>query len=289
MKFQTKPSFLILICLIFFGNAQIIFASTLVNIPGYSATMGMEEYLNALYAISISIAALLAVIKIIIAGVKYMLSDVVTSKSAAIKDIQGALLGIIIIVMAWVILYVINPDILNSELNFDDIREIDIAAPITPTSIEQHRRTIEAASGTVARRGPDGRNQAEFEADCTGPHVQGMIDSGNNCIFDLNSCNQSLSRLCCDQTYIRSGDRAYNETFSYCMVPATGRRYRELSCSTCAAWDPDPALGCATYDCSNARNRCTSGSEGNILGLGAVAPGTVVATTTGSVLCRIDT
>ena len=66
----------------------IVFAQTppppfrvLVGIPGVDAnTASIGQYINALYILSISIAALLAVIKIIIAGVKYVLSDVVTSK-----------------------------------------------------------------------------------------------------------------------------------------------------------------------------------------------------------------
>ena len=53
----------------------------LVGIPGIDPAAGFNQYINALYALSISIAGLLAVIKIIIAGVKYMLSDVVTNKS----------------------------------------------------------------------------------------------------------------------------------------------------------------------------------------------------------------
>ncbi|KKT80545.1 MAG: hypothetical protein UW75_C0003G0005 [Parcubacteria group bacterium GW2011_GWF2_44_8] len=97
----------------------IVFAQTppppfrvLVGIPGVDAnTASIGQYINALYILSISIAALLAVIKIIIAGVKYMLSDVVTSKADAKSDIQGALIGLLIVISAVVILETINPQL----------------------------------------------------------------------------------------------------------------------------------------------------------------------------------
>ena len=55
----------------------------LVGIPG-NAAGGFDQYISFLYGASISVAALLAVVKIIIAGAKYMLSDIVSSKGAAI-------------------------------------------------------------------------------------------------------------------------------------------------------------------------------------------------------------
>lgn len=83
----------------------------LVGIPGFTPTGGIVGLINSLYALSISLAALLAVIKIIIAGVKWMMTDVVTSKGEARKDIEGALLGLIVIIAAFIILNQINPQL----------------------------------------------------------------------------------------------------------------------------------------------------------------------------------
>ena len=88
----------------------------LVGIPGIDANANFNSYINALYALSISIAALIAVIKIIIAGVKWMLTDIVSSKQEAKNDIQGALVGLLIIVAAVLILEVINPQLKSSSL-----------------------------------------------------------------------------------------------------------------------------------------------------------------------------
>ena len=51
---------------------------------------GLDGLLNNIFLLAISAAAIFAVIKIIIGGVKYMLSDVVTTKESAKKDIKGA-------------------------------------------------------------------------------------------------------------------------------------------------------------------------------------------------------
>ena len=101
----------------------------IVGIPGVDTTStgvivgGMDTLINALYALSIGIAALLAVIKIIIGGVKWMLTDIVTQKSEAKKDITGALLGLLVVLGAVLILNVINPELSKVSLN---LRPVEI-------------------------------------------------------------------------------------------------------------------------------------------------------------------
>lgn len=95
----------------------------LISIPGVNGEQvsGFGGYINALYLLSISIAAILAVIKIIIGGVKYMLSDVVTNKSDAKSEIKGALIGLLLIISAVLILEVINPNITKNDVGFTQI------------------------------------------------------------------------------------------------------------------------------------------------------------------------
>jgi hypothetical protein len=73
-------------------------------------------YLNSLFAVALGLAAIIAVIKIIIAGVKYMLSDVVTNKASAKDDIKNALLGLIILLTVYLILYTINPNLTRLDI-----------------------------------------------------------------------------------------------------------------------------------------------------------------------------
>jgi hypothetical protein len=75
----------------------------LVGIPG-------------LYALSISLAALIAVVKIVIAGAKYMLDPLVSGKSEAKSDITNALIGLLIIIGAVVLLNTVNSDLTNLQI-----------------------------------------------------------------------------------------------------------------------------------------------------------------------------
>lgn len=107
----------------------------LVGIPGVDPASDFEGYINSLYWLSISIAALLAVIKIVIAGVKWMMTDVVTSKGEAKKDIKGALIGLLIVLAAVLILTVINPNLVNVDLTFNKLAQVPYTggAKVKPT------------------------------------------------------------------------------------------------------------------------------------------------------------
>ena len=86
----------------------------LTGVPGVDPnTDTLEPYIKALYFLSIGLASALAVIKIIMAGVKYMLSDVVTDKGKAKSDIRSALIGLLLILGAVTILNEINPNLTN--------------------------------------------------------------------------------------------------------------------------------------------------------------------------------
>ena len=81
-----------LIAFVTFIPVAVFAQQNLVNLP-IGETGDFNDYINAVYLMFISIAALIAVIKIIIAGVKYMFSDIVTQKSDAKRDIKVPCLG----------------------------------------------------------------------------------------------------------------------------------------------------------------------------------------------------
>lgn len=112
---------LVLFIPLFTFAAEVPFTA-LIGIPGITTiggSDGLNQYINALYRLSISIAALLAVIKIVAAGAKYMLSDIITHKEEAKKDIQGALIGLLIVIGAVIILNTVNTDLTKLDLNIE--------------------------------------------------------------------------------------------------------------------------------------------------------------------------
>lgn len=134
----------------------------IVGIPGVTdPSLNFSDYINALYALAISIAAIMAVIKIIIAGVKYMLSDVVTSKSEALSDIQGAIFGLIIVISSYLILYVINPQLIKMEVFMTKV--VPVAVPPPPSPPEPIPKT---GSGYRSVEASPNNGQA-FQTSCT--------------------------------------------------------------------------------------------------------------------------
>ncbi len=91
--------------------------STFEDIPFIGGSITSTEiYVNAVYRLLIGAAALLAVIKLMMAGFKYMLTDVVTSKADAKKDIKASLIGLLIILSATTLLGTINPEITKLDI-----------------------------------------------------------------------------------------------------------------------------------------------------------------------------
>ena len=112
--------------------------------------LSTEGFINALYLIAISIAAFLAVGRLIFAGVKIMLSGAnVTSKEDAKRDIQGALLGLLIVIGAVLILTTINPQLTN----FDFLRN----APSVNETLQE--KPVEVVGG-------DALDQAQLAQSC---------------------------------------------------------------------------------------------------------------------------
>ncbi|MBP6881082.1 MAG: hypothetical protein KBC35_00435 [Candidatus Pacebacteria bacterium] len=132
-----KQSFFAILTIVFLHLPLLATAadySPLVGIPGVKGSTDFDGYINSLYALSISIAALLAVIKIVIAGVKWMMTDIVTSKGEAKKDIEGALIGLLVVLAAVLILYVINPNLVKLDLTLAQPGNIiDNSKPAAPT------------------------------------------------------------------------------------------------------------------------------------------------------------
>lgn len=75
------------------------------------------EYLPSLFRMMIGLAGILAVVMIILGGIKYMSTDAWSEKSEAQKTINNALGGLLLVISSWLILYTINPRLI--EINLD--------------------------------------------------------------------------------------------------------------------------------------------------------------------------
>ena len=85
---------------------------------------GFAGYLNALITLFIGICAILAMIMIVMGGIEYMTSELVSSKEHGKETITHAILGLLLALGAYALLNTINPDLLN--INLSGLQQVTI-------------------------------------------------------------------------------------------------------------------------------------------------------------------
>lgn len=88
-------------------------------------TTSLPSYLNAVYRIGIGICFALGVIMFTWAGIEYIVSESMNTKSDAKKRIAAALTGLAIALVSYILLNTINPDLLK-------LNNINATTPTTP-------------------------------------------------------------------------------------------------------------------------------------------------------------
>ena len=82
---------------------------------------GLGNYLNIMLKIFIGICAVLAMGMIVLGGLEYMTSELVSSKESGKHKITGAILGLLLALGSYAILNTINPDLLNTDIKMEGI------------------------------------------------------------------------------------------------------------------------------------------------------------------------
>jgi hypothetical protein len=217
--------------------------NNLVNLP-IGETGDFNDYINAVYLMFISIAALIAVVKIIIAGVKYMFSDIVTQKSDAKNDIKGALLGLLVVLSAVVILTIINPDLttFDPDITRNEARDQVTNQPsLTASDVQTVKEFCAANDGACA----------------TSP-CRRLGTSWSPIGFAVNT---TINAVSCD--LLCSGE-VVGETCLYVSgeVPVNLPELTETSIIPCIEGN-----GVVEVTCEAARNTCINGYGGTAEGI----------------------
>jgi hypothetical protein len=77
----------------------------------------INSYISYAYKLALALAVVLAVIMITIGGFEYMLSGAISSKNDAKERIWNAVLGLLLALCSYIILYTIDPYLIISNLN----------------------------------------------------------------------------------------------------------------------------------------------------------------------------
>ncbi len=258
--------------------------SWLVGIPGVSGGegTGFNQYINALYALAISLAALIAVVKIVIAGAKYMMDDIVTHKSEAKQDIWNALLGLLIIIGAVIILNTINTDLTNVQVdatpatvNDDPLQFVDRFANQCSEAMSQN---TQCSSITCSSFINSNVTDAWCREMCRTVYGGFMDYTGiNECYFVqsvADQCDAQGSRQCCES--VQGGTWNNSATSNRCggLEAAEEVRIRQCYSGGNGTWD-EAAGTCRTTDCNpNTSSQCCELGFGGSLEGGRCVTGT---------------
>jgi hypothetical protein len=92
----------------------------LAPIPGYIPTTDGKTtagpYIKGIFTFMIAIAGALAVVMIIFGGIKYMSTEAIGGKGDARATIENAIWGLILAISAWLILFTVNPKLVEFDL-----------------------------------------------------------------------------------------------------------------------------------------------------------------------------
>lgn len=169
MKPKTKIS--ILVALI--GLTTLAFALaqtpyTLIQpLPGTGSQGPLTEttfsgYVQHLIPLLISVAAVLAVLMIIFYGLSYALSEAVETKKNSLSGIKDVILGLLLALLSYLILYTINPDLVNLKLTIPGLQQSVGVPPPPPPPVGQ-----KYACNTSNQCVPD-PNGSYYESTCGG-------------------------------------------------------------------------------------------------------------------------
>lgn len=144
-----------------------------------------QDFLNQVYKICIGLAAALAVLQIVRAGIMYMGGDSVTEKSAARNLIVQSLLGLLLVLSPVIVFTIINPSILSLKIN--NLKELAIPA-------SSGGATSPAAPGSSATPTAVPSQCSLLEIDGYGPLI------GQVCATKFGPSSHETLGACCDNS-----------------------------------------------------------------------------------------
>ncbi|TSD02065.1 MAG: Uncharacterized protein Athens071425_163 [Parcubacteria group bacterium Athens0714_25] len=104
-----------------FGFFGTVFAQSYIpmeKLPGSPGAATFKDYVLAIYNFAIWAVGIAALLMISIGGFMYFTAAGNTSKTTKAKEIiSDALIGVVVTMVAWLVLYVINPDLVNINLS----------------------------------------------------------------------------------------------------------------------------------------------------------------------------
>ncbi len=142
----------------------------------------LKDYLEGIFTTAIGIAGLLAVIMIVVCGVKLVAGASPSAKSEAKECIYNAIFGVLIAIGSWLLLNTINPQLLKNDAEITvQASSTQGVSQNTPVDDPMPTQPSFPAGFYYRYKGSDGKNKnsAVFNSNdaCTAA-VKGQVDAG---------------------------------------------------------------------------------------------------------------
>lgn len=97
------------------------FARAAVQLPDFSATQDIGLFISQLYKLSLSVVGIIVFVRFVYAGFLYLTAAGNANNVGRANSIMlNAVLGAVLLFSAYLLLYVINPDLVCNTFNFSD-------------------------------------------------------------------------------------------------------------------------------------------------------------------------
>jgi hypothetical protein len=150
-------------------------------------TINIQTYIVYIFKLMVALAVFAAVVMCIIGGFEYMLTDSVSKKLDAKGTIKNAILGLAGALLSWLILYTINPNLVNVSLV--TVPKLNLTATTTNLSAPDINSSTDTKVAAMAAAGvaQDNALQAQVDTDQT---------NENNLFNQYNACTPPGSSAC---------------------------------------------------------------------------------------------
>jgi type IV secretory pathway VirB2 component (pilin) len=200
MKRLFLPTLLLLLSLP--SLALAVEFTPLTSIPAFqdiASSPNLSAVLNNIYRICIGIAAALAVLQLVRAGIMYMGGDSVTNKKEAKDLILMSLLGLLLVLSPVIVFSIINPDILSLRINTSSL------APSDAGALQNANMNGPAGGGTLTA------------AQARERMVQALRDAGDACEVPISGPQAE----CAMTAFENNTGEARNTAMMACLPPMT--------------------------------------------------------------------
>lgn len=220
----------------------------------------LSIYLNRMIKLVVGISAVLGVLMIVMGGIEYMGGELISNKESGKEKIFNAILGLVLLLSAYAILYTINPSLLNGEPNLPNATvEVDIQdnTPQTPVNgtYTNGKKYGDPLTGTPAQL-PLGVSLNNGWKQCTyigEPGCTSTIGLNMDKIWTIkNGCNCNLTITGGTEWWKHGAGTTHQEGSGTVDLRTTNELTKYFTGSTntpaIKTWYPAPGGGYALYE-----------------------------------------